>query len=777
MREQQRLKVLGVDPRLVVVLEFHSTIDDAEIHRNDMVLLDGSDRHAVVAFADDPSFAIFNERLHAYRGPIPDGQKGPSYEAFFDAIISIRVYGPQDRISSNCAEYVAALESVERLRLDVQCWHPADSNLASEWIADLRTAAEAAAGEIVTVYRNDAIGVMIARVYLPSARLAEFAELDVIASINLLPATDLTRAELYSLTPSDLPEVVAPARHAPILGLIDSGVASAHPLLAGAIQAAETLSPHIADGEDRHGHGTMVASLALHGPIADAIRQPRLVPIARIVSVAVLDSDAQFPDGSLWEQDIADAIEYCASQGARVINLSLGDPSRPFKPPRQHAISAIVDDLARRHDLVIVASVGNSDPATYLRSNDPARNYVIDLLADPETGILPPGTAALALTVGGFSPGATAGGYASREPVERIPFGSAGWPASITRAGPGVERAVKPELVAPSGTHAHEPGRPFVRDAELDVVGATIGGTGRLLGTDFGTSFAAPLVSRVALGVLARFPAFSANLTRALVLLGARPTWDGAELEVTGTAQTSAARKVAVRRLNGFGQTTLDRTLEVSPHRAVLVAEGTIAMNGVHIYDLPLPSSFYSSGGKRYLDVALGFDPPTRSQRLDYLGNKIEFYVVRDIEMGELVDIFTKAADEAEDDSDELEDDTDEDVDSDVDSPDARPSRGLSKLLGSRNLKFDTSVVERSRSANQRGGLTFGQVLSAPTTAGAYVVVRSINRWCDDTAEQPYALAVSLRRDEGQPEIYTELAARLEAVAELEVEVEGEIEL
>ncbi len=780
VRQLDRPKTLGVDPRLVLVLEFHSAIDSDEIHRNSMILLDGSDRHAIVAFADDPTLAVFHERLAAYRGPVPPDQKTPPHQAFFDAIVNIRVYGPEDRISDNLAASVAKLSESVLLRLDVQCWHPDDPELAATWLDDLRTAAIAAGGQVITTYQNDQIGLLLARVTLPSHKVGEFARLDVIASIDLLPGTELTPAEFHGISMDQLPEVARPARNAPVLGLIDSGVASAHPLLAGAILAAETLSPHIADGEDRHGHGTMVASLALHGPIPAAIRQSRLVPIARVVSVSVLDSGSHFPDDSLWEQDLAEAISYCAGQGARVINLSLGDPTRPFRPPRQPAVSAIVDHLARIHDLVIVTCTGNADPATYLESasEDPTRDYVADLARHRETGIIPPGTAALALTVGGITTAQAAGGYSSREPVERRPFGEPGWPSSITRRGPGVENAVKPELVAPSGTHGYQVGR-IVRDTELSIIAARTGEPGRLLGADIGTSFAAPLVSRVALSVLARYPDFSSNLIRALVLLGAKRAWDGGELEVTGAAQSEAKRRQVVQDLLGYGEPTIERTLEVTSHRAVLVADGSIAMDAVHVYELPIPSSFYESGGRRYLDVAVAFDPPTRAQRLDYLGNKIEFYVARNIEIDELVSIFAKLAKQELETDDELTDDdeyTDETHDNGIGDSTQPRQPGINAALGSRLIKLDTSVSQRSRSANQRGSVTFAQRWDPSIGGGTFIVIRSVNRWCDDTLSQPYSLAVSLRRDQTQPEIYAELVAQLEAVIEVQPEIEIELE-
>ena len=66
-----RKPVLGVDPRLVFVLEFHSQVEADELRRAGLTILDGSNRHAVVAFSDDLELALFHERLAAYSGPGP----------------------------------------------------------------------------------------------------------------------------------------------------------------------------------------------------------------------------------------------------------------------------------------------------------------------------------------------------------------------------------------------------------------------------------------------------------------------------------------------------------------------------------------------------------------------------------------------------------------------------------------------------------------------------------------------------------------------------------
>jgi Subtilase family len=771
-----RKPVLGVDPRLVFVFEFHAQVDPDELRRAGLLLLDGSRRHAVVAFADDPELASFHERLAAYSGPIPDGQKGASYQAFFDSIVSIRVLGPQDRISQSCAGYVAALSAPEELRLDVACWHPDNIALANQWVEDLRTAAKAAGGRVASVYTNHPAGVILARIYLPSDRLTEFASLDVICTIDLLPKPELRIGQLFGLQANDLPTIRPAFASSPILGLIDSGVMSGHPLLEGAVLQAESFSPHIVDGEDRNGHGTLVASIALHGNIDQAINRNPLIPIARIVSVAVLDSDSLFPDDSLWESDLADAVKYCAEQGARVINLSIGDPRVPFKGPRQLSASAVIDQLARQYGLVIVAAAGNIHPSDYLPGvvADSAE-YIEHLLAHAEAGLTAPGSAALALTVGGIASSGVAGAYTSIEAVERKAHGRAGWPSAISRIGPGIGGAIKPELVQPSGTMGFDPTHSVVEDNELKITGAGTA-NGRLLAKDIGTSFAAPAVSRVALAILARYPEFPANLVRALTLLGAERTWDGSELVVTGPAKRAAA----LRRMMGFGTTSIDGALTTHDHRAILVAESSIVMDGLHIYELPMPNSFFESGGSRVLDIALTHDPPTKLQRLDYMGNKLEFYVVKGMTIDEVATTFAKFdLDETDDGEDDVEESADGlGADSAIENDGTQPVKKDPQIgdLKSKRVKLDTSVKVLSLGCNQRASRTL-TVRLTKAEAPWHIVIRSVNRWCDDTMKQDYALAVSLRRDEDRTEILADLAARLEAIVEVRTEVEAETEI
>lgn len=772
MRHVERPKVLGVDPRLILVFELEGPVDLDAFRLAGLRVLDGSDRRVVVAFADDPELVVFHERLDAMQRGVPEGRKNEPYAAFFDAIESLRTLDANDRMTDALRAAIGRSALDDLLRVDVECWHPDDRDIAASWLTELESAVTAAGGRVADKFTHDGAGLLLARAYVPAGRVAELAELDFVARIDVLPTPALTLPQLYGDELRDMRPVAPPADDAPIVGIVDSGVRSAHPLLAGVVLAADAIGTGITEGEDQHGHGTMVAALVAHGPIEAVItRSVPVPPLCRIVSARVLDANNEFPDEDLWEHDLADAITWCIEQGASVINVSLGNARSVLSAPRQLAGAAVIDDLARRHDVTIVTCAGNIAPADYLMDVDDgtAVTYPERLLAADHARLIDPAPAMLALTVGAVTDAAAATGLATRETVVRVPMGKPGWPSPFTRVGPGVAGAVKPELVERGGTLGIESGRFVNNDAELAVVSAGARADRPLIHA-CGTSFAAPLVTRIAAGVKARFPSFSANQVRALVLASAAPLEFGKEIEASGPA----AQQDAVRRLVGYGRPNMAKAIESTSHRVVLVAEDEIAVDGVHIYELPIPASFRQSGGQRGIDVALGYNPKTRARRLDYLSSRMEFHVFRGITIEQVQETVARleAAYEVVDPEELAGDDEEEtpEVAADEAARKPPPPPTISQL-GSKVSKLLPTSSIRSAGANQLGRKVFSHRFDSEHEP-VHLVIRNTNRWDDDTATQPYALAVVLWRTEAQEELYVELAARLQAVIELPVEIE-----
>jgi hypothetical protein len=623
----------------------------------------------------------------------------------------------------------------------------------------------------VDSYLNDGVGLSLARFYLSSALVEEVAQLDQVARIDLLPRPLLEPAELFTIAAEDLPKPEGPSANAPIVGLIDSGVRSAHPLIGPALAGIETLTAEFADGEDESGHGTMVGGLILHGPLDVLVARghgPR--PFCRLLSVRVLDDQHQFPSSVLWEHELEEAIRYCASQGASIVNLSVGDSSTIYRAPRATPVAALLDALARELQLVIVVSAGNIRPIQYMEPTlESITAYPMPLRENMDAALIDPAPAALALTVGSLVGAAAAGGLGARETVTVRPLGAEGWPSPFSRHGPGIRGAIKPELSHYGGSMGYRPDQAvFASDRELEVVsvgGGNAAARDRLLESSTGTSLATALVTRVAAAVAARHPEAGPNLVRALVLQSAAtPTFEG---EVRGG--TPAERREFVLDLVGYGSPELGEAIASREHRAVLVAESAMPVDGVHIYDVPIPSSFFEPGGVREVIVALSYDPPTRGRRLDYLGSRMEFRLIRGVDIG-LLQRLVIASSEGLAGLTEEEGEEEEAPSEGPPEGGSQPQR-LSELAPRHLIALQPVARRRSLGANQLGRKIFGKRLDPSAGDSFYLVVKNTNIWVPARSRQNYAVALVLSRDAEHPPLYAELEARLRVEVEVEVEV------
>ena len=108
-----------------------------------------------------------------------------------------------------------------------------------------------------------------------------------------------------------------------LIGLVDTGVESSHPDLAGKVVASATcLGGPCRDGigEDDNSHGTEVAGIAA-AVTGNGKGIAGVAPDAKLLVAKSLDST-----GAGRVDDINAGIRWVVDHGARVVNLSLGDP-------------------------------------------------------------------------------------------------------------------------------------------------------------------------------------------------------------------------------------------------------------------------------------------------------------------------------------------------------------------------------------------------------------------------------------------------------------------
>ena len=749
----RRAQATDFDPKLMLRFELNRRIPDAEWRPAGLTLLDSSDKHAAVVFAARSDLDRFKRRLNEYAAgprerpedkPASEGQDdelAALHEAFFDAIDGFRPPEPQDRISERLALQLDASPDDTR-EFDVELWFHSDAGVREDWLAEVRERVDALNGEWVDSYIGARSAVLLARVRGDRKVAHGIAELDQVSTLDALatPALEpdeLTRLQDIENLPDDIP---SPPDDAPVVGLIDTGIRTGHPLLRPAVVDTIALDPTFGDqDEDAHGHGTMVAGRMLFGDVLNAVRSNEVQGRFWLASVRVLDHDGRPPMGRSWIATIAEAIRYLAEElDCRVINLSFGDADSPYTGGKSTPLAAELDTLARRYRLLLVISAGNIAAQTLI----PSAQILADwprYLIDAGHQILDPAQAAIALTVGAVVDGDGLSTPSAGTSLGRSAVAAAPGPAPYTRHGPGVRDAIKPELVAQGGNWVFDQGTgALISDEAVEIVSTSARFPDALFGTSVGTSLAAPEVTHLAGLTQSVYPSLSANALRALLAQSAIHETPLAErFSVFGGAEEST-----LHALCGYGTPNLERAATSTDNRVVLYSEDEVRPDAFHVYRLPMTECFTTVPGPRSLTVALAFDPPVRHRRFDYLAYQMDFLVVRGIE---LADLFEIAAAGIED-----------------------PEAGK---LGEYEVKLRPTRTTRSRGTLQVGRLCVSQRPHKKFHDDWYIVVRSLNKWMKtDAPPQPYALTATLEVERGehlyaeiQAEVRLELEARLQA--------------
>jgi len=171
------------------------------------------------------------------------------------------------------------------------------------------------------------------------------------------------------------------------VAVIDSGVDTGHPELAGKVLGAKSFVGGTAR-QDTLGHGTFVAGLIGAG-VDNGIGIAGLAPSAELLVAKVVTRSRAIP-----VEAEAKAIRWAVENGARVINMSLGGVRDPLDPSRDTYSRLEADAIAYAvsNGAVVVAAVGNSpngqSPGKYA-SYPAALPHVLGVSATNDTGGVP----------------------------------------------------------------------------------------------------------------------------------------------------------------------------------------------------------------------------------------------------------------------------------------------------------------------------------------------------------------------------------------------------
>ncbi|WP_433020421.1 S8 family peptidase [Kribbella sp. CA-294648] len=220
------------------------------------------------------------------------------------------------------------------------------------------------------------------------------------------------------------------------IAVLDSGIDSTHPDLAGQVTASANFTDEPLD--DTAGHGTHVAS-TIAGKGVTGYRG--VAPDAKLLNGKVCDAHGYCPESAILA-----GLEWAVAQHANVVNLSLGGPGSDALDPLEEA----VDRLTRQTGTLFVVAAGNEPGKARINS---------------------PGSADSALTVGAVN---------AQEQL-----------ADFSSQGPGPGDAIKPEITAPgvgivaarsAAAHPEDPvGDKYTRMSGTSMATPHVTGTAALL--------------------------------------------------------------------------------------------------------------------------------------------------------------------------------------------------------------------------------------------------------------------------------------------------------
>jgi hypothetical protein len=441
----------------------------------------------------------------------------------------------------------------------------------------------------------------------------------------------------------------------PIAAILDGVPNMQHQALKGRLllDDPDDLSAQYQPGERKH--GTAMASLVVHGDLEDGKSDPlpRLVYVLPIMQPDPhsRNRSEHVSDEIFYEDRIARAVRRMfEGEGAVpaqapnicVINLSIGDPERPFiHTPSPWA--RLLDWLSWKYRVLFCVSAGNYtgdidislSQSDYLALSDQEKiEHVLRCIQAQlsERRILSPAESINAITVGATHTDSVDNYYQGQR-TDLLPNTLLFSPAA--RLGHGFRRSIKPEILFPGGRQLYKTpvssGQTIYQcDGSLVAPGQKVAWDSNQSGAlsqtvhTRGTSNATALATRSAARIYEALDALRAEhgkeipqglisvLIKALLVHGAKQDDDAREAITAAlkTSDNSRQLKEVMARYLGYGAVQIERVLACTEQRGTVLGCGEIHEDEIHEYRLPLPPEFSGQKLWRRMVVTLAWFSP-----------------------------------------------------------------------------------------------------------------------------------------------------------------------
>ncbi len=256
--EQAKRDIGGFDERLLFKLSVDKGFKPEDIENIPGVeVVSQEDEGVLLAFASEQALDNFEARLSS----LAKGET-PIRATILYALQNFDSWTEEDR--KGWALKQEGLPDKDLFLLDVELWLMAKQPIAEA----LRVKFEVWLKEN-GIEKKDVVNqptLLMYRVQVNRETAALLLHHRDVRTVDLPPNYGLDR-RLFSIEIQEIPEIQPPPENAPGVVILDSGLATGHPLLKAAIGDAQGFFPNGGDAFDGHGHGTHVAGIALYGDI------------------------------------------------------------------------------------------------------------------------------------------------------------------------------------------------------------------------------------------------------------------------------------------------------------------------------------------------------------------------------------------------------------------------------------------------------------------------------------------------------------------------------
>lgn len=607
-KETAQLQNQGFDNRLLFKVEI-SDIEGANLDSIPGVeLISQEDRGIFLVFSSEGAIAEFEARLTMLvEGGVP------TRKSLLEALEGFNAFTPEDRTGWALGHF--GTPETQSFNVDVELWpitnHLERTSLITSfenWLNE---------NELINKDRVSNDLIVLYRLEVNTTQLERLLNHRDVRMVDLPPKFNLN-ISLLNTDIQNIPEVPSPPENAPGIVVLDSGLATGHPLLSAAIGDAQSFL----DGkgsDDEHGHGTMVAGKALYGDVSTTIENGSFTPELRLFSGRILDEKLE-SDTKLIEHQVEESVRYFVENyNCKIFNLSYGDSNKPYTGGRIRGLAVVLDILARELDVLFVVPTGN-----YYSYDSPLewKAAYPDLLL--ENTLLDPAPSVSSLTVGSlahYDQTRNSSRHAN-DPAEQS-FANFNQPSPFSRSGPGIKGAIKPEFVAYGGNYAVDTRTDNIIQSLLGEVSFNKDfAQGRLLTEDVGTSYSAPSIAHIAARVLGVYPDASTNQIRSL--LAAHSTTPP---EVLSLFNQDKSKTILTTGYGMIDEEALFRSLDDD---LSIFANDSLSNKSHHFYEIPIPIEFWEGRKRlRQVSVSLAHTPLVRTTRIDYKTTRISFKLIK----------------------------------------------------------------------------------------------------------------------------------------------------